>query len=135
MKSKLILMLLALLGFSACDSSDMDGTPPPMPMYAPPSVSFKVTGKVTNSAGAPINGIKVLSEPGMTETAPDGSYELTWKSFPSLTQHVTFLDQDGVENGGDFEVQRVNLDLTPSDKDGFEKKLDVSLELTNSNSI
>ena len=55
--------LLGALGFSSCDflniggGKDMYGCP--VVMYGQPTVQFRATGKVTDRAGKPIEGIRV----------------------------------------------------------------------------
>lgn len=138
MKTKLIILLLGLLGFSACNNQDMYGTPEP-PMYAPPpplELRLNVSGKVTDTEGAPIKGIVVTSDAGkVTESTADGSYYITQTNEngdPSgQNMNLTFTDIDGPDNGGEFTTKSMENILTEADRvsdNEYTKTLDVTLE-------
>lgn len=138
MKTKLIVLLLGLLGFSACNNQDMYGTPEP-PMYAPPpplELRLNVSGKVTDAEGTPIKGISVMSDAGQTiNTTADGSYYITQTNENSdlsgQNMNLTFTDIDGPDNGGEFATKSVKNMLTEADRvsdNEYTKTLDVTLE-------
>lgn len=109
---KLIYLLLGLLGFTACEESEMCE-------YGTPTVDFTVKGRVTDTQGKPIKGIVVSSKDvyGLDAvTGEDGHFAT--KTIPAVGIHGTllFTDIDGVENGGEFETLTVDLNTLPETK-------------------
>lgn len=102
--------LLSLLGFSSCDS---EGGDEPC-LYGTPRATYNIKGKVIDTDGKPINGIKVqagemydeygepLIEPVYTNE--DGEYTTTIQDayMPVSALEMVFEDVDGEENGGVF---------------------------------
>lgn len=136
MKQKLLILLLGLLGVGCGNNDSPDDLP--MPEYGSPHADYRVSGKVTDSAGVPIPGIEVSQWEGYTAavTDADGNYlvdEADFWSFPSLT----FTDPDGPENGGEFEEKTVPVEFTEADRiepgagwygGKFAKTVDVTLD-------
>lgn len=99
MKNKLLILLLGLLGFSACE---------PRMEYGSPYSTFKISGKVVDAQSAPIKGIVVRFTPYITTTtADDGSYALGGEHPYDPRYDLTFTDEDGPDNGGEFETKEI----------------------------
>ena len=101
---------LAALGFTSCNGWGGQSVE-----YGTPTVSYHVTGHVTDEAGNPIPGIKVKvvdpydfdraanGKPDSTFTDAEGKY--VSKQHRSVTIDeaiVTMTDEDGDANGGTF---------------------------------
>lgn len=116
-KKRLSLLALALLGFAtACDKE----TDPPLVMYGTPRADFRAQGKVTDSEGNPIKGIRVRSQEDGGKgilTAEDGGYDISGSMFPGHVQ-LTFTDIDGPDNGGEFTERAVDVKFTQDDRTG-----------------
>jgi putative lipoprotein (rSAM/lipoprotein system) len=96
---KLIYLLLGLLGFTACEESEMCE-------YGTPTVDFTVKGRVTDKTGNPIKGIAVESEHKWTSTGRDGRFYIS--GIRECTDAIYFRDGDGEANGGEFaELRKV----------------------------
>lgn len=104
-------MLLSLLGFStACDEIIEGGG---VCMYGTPNADYKVSGKVNDKDGKPVEGIRVATEwerkaeesnfairRDTVYTDANGHYSSAFKDFPNLKKvTVTFEDIDGEKNG------------------------------------
>lgn len=137
MKTKLIVLLLGLLGLSACNNQDMYGTLEPM--YGSPNpweAKLNVSGKVTDTEGAPIKGIVVTSDAGkVTESTVDGRYYMTQTNengdLSGQNINLTFTDIDGPDNGGELTTKSVKNILTEADRvsdNEYTKTLDITLE-------
>ena len=88
-------------------------------MYGTPVVEFSVKGIVVDADSNPIPNIEV-SHPETFETvrtAEDGAFEFKSEciGFEMYTTKLTFTDIDGEENGGDFETEEVEVELTQTD--------------------
>lgn len=129
-KNWLIISLAGLLGINlSCVGREEYGTP---------EAEFNVKGKVSDSEGNPISGIKV--EMGWTAgtTDTDGKYSLKTVDFPAMpkTYTVSFHDIDSIENGlfADDSVGVVfeRSDLSGGDGHWYEgsatKTVDITLE-------
>lgn len=113
---KLIYFLMALLGFGAagCEESAAE--------YGCPNVNFRVTARVVDEAGEPIEGIRV----GIYHEEWDGGYACgdfedrtgytdyqgcidAYGSPFSVPEKLVFEDVDGEANGGEFETQIIDV--------------------------
>lgn len=110
--------LLALLGFAGITTSCVHLRCE----YGSPYADFIVSGKVVDQKGNPIKDIVVT--PGLSErdgitfyspydtlhTKADGSFYKKWRQDGFWHDEKLYLkDEDGPENGGDFELLRYNL--------------------------
>ena len=101
---KFIKFLLLCLGFkslTACDTDIWNETPE----YGTPYAEYEVKGRVSDSEGTPISGIKVsMGEEGSLDsvavTDADGRFHVI---------HIQFTDIDGEAGGGLFEEQTVTV--------------------------
>ena len=106
---KLIYFLLALLGVS-CDTG--------MVMYGVPHISFSLKARVVDEAGNPIQGIEVRTKEGDYFTDRTGvsdylgNIDAHGGFWPGHQYEVVFYDNDGPQNGGEFEA----LEMDISDK-------------------
>lgn len=149
---RLIYFLMTLLGFGAigCDSGMG------MVEYGCPNVNFRVTARVVDEAGKPIEGIRV----GIYQERWDGGYEcedfedrtgytdyrgyIDARSSPfSVPKKLLIEDVDGEANGGEFEHQIINVvDFTQTEEGdgnwyggGYEVHIgDVTMKLKATNS-
>lgn len=113
---KLIYFLMALVGFGAagCEESAAE--------YGCPNVNFRVTARVVDEAGEPIEGIRV----GIYHEEWDGGYVCgdfenrtgytdyqgcidAYGSPFSVPEKLVFEDVDGEANGGEFETQIIDV--------------------------
>ena len=130
MKNRLILMLLAALGFAtACGDSDNTSQRPDkgddeqdpiidLPVaYGCPWVTYSVKGRVANDAGEPVKGIDVGLEHdnhdiGTFTTNENGEFVIeqgsTFDINPNGKEILVFTDIDGEENGS-YETQEVEV--------------------------
>ncbi len=100
--NKLILVLLAFLGFS-CDSDD------PGVEYGMPSADFKLTGNIIDKVTeANLNNIQVIFSDAASSTYNfdttysdvNGNYEVNVNAWPTSTAFMVQInDPDGAENG------------------------------------
>lgn len=124
--------VLALLGFAGCENW---GDSPVE--YGMPSVDYRVIGEVTDEAGKPLSGIRVIVKDKYLLNK-DGDYEHTYNhegdtvytdskgSFKSAKirssaiydQRVVFDDVDGEANGGEFR----SVDMSIKDLDSKQIK-------------
>lgn len=110
-------VLLSLLGFSSCNKNEIDDPGNNICLYGTPTTHYIIKGKVTDTDGKPINGVKVeadaahddyrrpLTEPVYTDEK--GEYSANGVGISSDGQgnillEVTFEDVDGEANGGTF---------------------------------
>ncbi len=124
LKKSFSYFILGLLGFStACHQTlVMYGTPPP--------IDTRVSGKVTDVDGNPIQGIQVGGYNRTVLTSADGSYEISGESFQTI--RLIFTDIDGPDNGGEFAGQSFTGTFTEADRTGdrsFERTgIDVTMQ-------
>ncbi len=104
MKNRFVLLLLALLGFSGCKKESPDA-------YGCPYSTYKIGGRVTDTAGNPIANIFVqrYRNDGGTRTDAEGAYLLTGQDHWSVDS-LFFADTDGPENGGRFARKAVKIE-------------------------
>lgn len=108
MKNRLLLSLLAILGFSGCsDGDDIIDTPD---MYGVPMADFLFKGELQDAEGNPIQGVDVEIKyyESMTSEA-DGSFSSTFAGWPINDYTMIFTDVDGEENGGEFQTKEIEL--------------------------
>lgn len=109
-------VLLSLLGFSSCSKNEIDDPGKMICLYGVPTTHYILKGKVTDTDGKPINGVKVevneaydderrhlegpvyTDEKGEYSTAPG----VTFDAQGSVLLEATFEDVDGEANGGAF---------------------------------
>lgn len=109
--------LLALLGFagiySSCDTNHHNFAPE----YGMPSADFIVSGKVVDPNGNPLKDIVIecgahvnqqgeiyhVNSRDTVHTKADGSFEKAWNGFSRYADKLYLIDEDGPENGGEFE--------------------------------
>lgn len=123
MKNKFLAGLLAALGFSSCspfaDHEGGDDNGGGMVMYGVIRTSFVVKGKVTDTAGKPIEGIRVVLRPALeeyyTHTPNDTLYTSSAGTFVTNDWPedlpggyvVEAKDVDGAENGSYKSAERM----------------------------
>ncbi|MBQ8493171.1 MAG: radical SAM-associated putative lipoprotein [Alistipes sp.] len=119
---RLIYLLMAMLGFGLSSCSEIFSDNPPfndddvVAEYGVPHVIFRVSARVVDEAGTPIEGICLVvgQEPAAeynssySDSSGDVSLE-TWL-WPGTQNKVQFVDTDGEANGGEFET--LELDIT-----------------------
>lgn len=100
MKNKLIYAILSLLGLTMACSKDDNGTEC---MYGTPTATFSVKGRVTDTEGKPLEGIRINIVETSTFTDAQGRFDFTnasstnWDDNPY--KKMEFLDVDGEKNG------------------------------------
>lgn len=138
MKTRWFLMLLSLLGMSACDDNEL-----PDPMYGCPHGDYIVRGTVSDPEGNPIPEIRIVGGENNSLASADeaGRYEIAM-SLPYDYDSLRAEDVDGELNGGLFvtqsfpEIEFTDRDRTaPGDNNWymgrFEKRIDLTLERQN----
>lgn len=117
---KLVLFLLALLGFSSVYSQNEENRP--MMKYGVPRAAFHLKGKVTNAKGRPVKDAQVTvknEENGSSDvfiTDRKGKFEYNATIFPKeFTFQVEVADVDGKKNKGDFETQTKEVKINKED--------------------
>ena len=109
-------VLLSLLGFSSCNKNEIDD--PNICLYGTPTTHYIIKGKVTDTDGKPINGVKVeandtygdrhrplTDEPVYTDEKGEYSanaWGISSDGQGNILLEVTFEDVDGEANGGTF---------------------------------
>lgn len=108
---RLIYFIMALLGFGAvsCDRHMME--------YGCPTADYRVSARVVDNDGNPIEGIEVTGSyrPEIGVSDADGNVYVEYLDISHLYEMI-FRDVDGEENGGEFE----DVELTWED---FRRKL------------
>ena len=137
---KIILSLLAIFGFAACE---------PMAEYGTPSADFIIKGTLTDSiSSTSVPNIRIIRGDYATYSYPlfdtiytdaTGKYKMSVNSFPveSPTFHLKVDDVDGTQNVGDFQSKTVEVVFISSDwiekKSGWyagkaQKTVDIKLK-------
>ena len=105
-------MCLGFKSLTACDTDIWNETPE----YGTPYAEYEVKGRVSDSEGTPISGIKVsMGEEGSLDsvavTDADGRFHVIHGTFPfrDNTFDIQFTDIDGEAGGGLFEEQTVTV--------------------------
>ena len=111
---KLIYILLALLGFGCEEAKELGPSE-----YGVPHVTFSLKARVVDEKGNPIQGIEARTKKGdyfddRTGVSNylgniDAHVNYIW---PGTQYEVVFYDNDGPQNGGEFEA----LEMDISDK-------------------
>lgn len=87
-----------------------------------PYMLFEVQGKVMDTAGNPLAGIRVSSGTSDVQTTnANGTFVFYGRSVPTLLVVLTFEDKDGENNGGEFSNLSMEIavnEKTPGSKDG-----------------
>jgi putative lipoprotein (rSAM/lipoprotein system) len=87
-----------------------------------PYMLFEVHGKVMDTAGNPLAGIRVSSGTSDVQTTnANGTFVFYGRSVPTLLVVLTFEDKDGENNGGEFSNLSMEIavnEKTPGSKDG-----------------
>ena len=129
--------LLSLLGFSSCGNQVEE--------YGTPHADFKVTGRVTDEAGEPLSGIRVVqtnlksdfpSPYDTVYTASDGSFVREYSLFPADSVYIHMKIEDTAEpsiyESDSIAVGFAKGDLKGADGSWFlgaaEKVIDVKLK-------
>lgn len=123
-------MLASLLGFApACEvfnGPDMYGSPP----VDGDRIFFRVQGTVTDDRGVPIPNIEVSNRHGnTTRTAHNGSFDFSGSNF-SFKTDLVFIDDDGLDNGGQFEKVIFPIEFTEADRTGEDSFEQADLTFT-----
>lgn len=111
-------VLLSLLGFSSCNKNEIDDPGNNICLYGTPTTHYIIKGKVTDTNGKPINGVKVeandtyddrrrplTDEPVYTDEKGEYSanaWGISSDGQGNILLEVTFEDVDGEANGGTF---------------------------------
>ncbi len=111
-------VLLSLLGFSSCNKNEIDDPGNNICLYGTPTTHYIIKGKVTDTDGKPINGVKVeandtyddrrrplTDEPVYTDEKGEYSanaWGISSDGQGNILLEVTFEDVDGEANGGTF---------------------------------
>lgn len=108
---RFLLYLLSLLGFglSSCAGGNLDA-------YGVPHISFRLTARVIDEAGEPIEGIEAQckDEERFDDRTGVSNYLGVIEAkasymHPGAQYEVTFIDPDGEANGGEFESLRLDI--------------------------
>lgn len=123
--------VLAMLGFTGCENA-WNGSE----MYGTPSVDYRVIGEVTDEAGKPLQGIRVIVKDKSIDRIDDdwtkyyhegdtvytdakGSFKSAKiRSIAIYQQRIVFDDVDGEANGGEFR----SVDMSIKDLDSKQIK-------------
>lgn len=128
--------VVTLLGFSSCGENIFNGGEV-ICEYGMPTVDYRVKGEVTDEAGKPLSGIRVIVKDKYLHSK-DGDYKHTYnhegdtvytdakgafqsakiKSGSLYQQRVVFDDVDGEANGGEFS----SVDMSINDLDSKQIK-------------
>lgn len=103
---KLYRWLLAAMGFAtaatSCDNIQEIIDNNAVCLYGVPTMDYVVTGKVQNQAGEPVKGIELSPSENpyvTTKSAQDGTFSLSFQTFPDTSVTISVKDVDGPENG------------------------------------
>lgn len=106
MTQKIIMALLALLGFSACSKEETVLRDE----YGCPYVDFHVSGRVVDTESNPVQGI-IVGTPMLRDMAvsdADGRFAID-QHGGDLPDMLLFTDMDGEKNGGEFSLKEVEV--------------------------
>ena len=120
-------LLLAVLGIGGCSAiEEVDNRM--IAAYGVPTATYHVKGKVTDEQGNPIPDIEVSfygvyygstgTPPGIDpfnvklKTNSQGNYLLEELHYPYPKVRIQFEDKDGPANGGEFESETTQVDMT-----------------------
>lgn len=106
---KLIYFLMTLMGFGFTNCEDNPFAQEDA--YGCPYVTFRMTARVVDEAGNPIEGIGVgYPYVGICAYSDANGYVEVDKTITRAPKEVSFIDEDGEANGGEFET--LQLDIT-----------------------
>lgn len=105
---RLIYFLMALVGFgfTGCEDSPFAQED----AYGCPYVTFRMTARVVDSEGRPIEGISVgFSDVGTCAYSDaEGGVDIV-KTIGRVPKEVAFIDKDGAENGGEYATLTLDI--------------------------
>ncbi len=122
MKSRFLLSVMALLGVSSCVKPSENN----LCMYGTPIEDFVFKGKLTDAEGNPIKGIavQVKTQDAVTSNE-DGTFSSEFSDFISGHHSVTFTDEDGIANGGEFATKRIDVSWEDAEEQGDKEVYDL----------
>ena len=84
------------------------------PEYGVPMAEYRIDGRVEDNLGQPLTGIEVDFQNQLEYSDASGNWAITTHAFYPCDPEcrVIFRDIDGVDNGGEFTEQTINLNLT-----------------------
>lgn len=131
--NKLILVFLALLGFSC----SLDG-PDPVAEYGMPSADFKAYGSIIDESTLnKLSNVEVAMQGDTVYSDENGNYEIKTVNFPQSQMFtISFKDVDGSLNGvylpKDTVVDFSDIDFTNGDGAWYsgEKTKEINIKLT-----
>lgn len=108
---RLICFLLGLLGFGVSGCEKVFDAPAE---YGCPYINFRLSARVVDSEGNPIQGIRVIGDSGLFDVKTGYSDHLGNIDALSCSMHACpeilfFEDIDGELNGGDFTTLKVDV--------------------------
>ena len=105
---KLIYFLMTLMGFGFTNCEDNPFAQEDA--YGCPYVTFRMTARVVDEAGNPIEGIGVgYPYVGICAYSDANGYVEVDKTITRAPKEVSFIDEDGEANGGEFESLRLDI--------------------------
>lgn len=105
---KLIYFLMTLVGFgfTSCEDNPFAQED----AYGCPYVRFRMTARVVDEAGEPIEGIGVgFSDVGTCAYSDAGGYVVVEETITRVPKEVSFIDKDGAENGGEYATLKLDI--------------------------
>ena len=148
--------LLSFLGFSSCESPDEYGTPNPSAEYGTPHAEFAISGKVTDTEGNVLKGIRVVvpgvdhhqkatsgffpDYPVMTVevndtiyTKDNGSFEFSHFGFPTNDSINVRMKFEDISENANFETDSTKVTFFSSDLKGgngwYEGKAEKKIDI------
>ncbi len=155
LKNWLLMTAMGLLGMTACHSPKeaTKGTQPPLDpkdpvvepdarnfavMYGVPQMDFRLSGRVVDAEGRPVEGMQVVLVNQTIDISPDymqednphvqqylrsasdttdaeGRFEASVRDVPVESQRVIVRDIDG-EKGGSYQSQMLEVKFGPEDQ-------------------
>ena len=117
LKKTFFKILAFILGFLAtsCDLG-INNDPPIHVMYGIPTTEYKISGFVKDNQNTPIEGIEINFHFTSTYTNPDGSFSIDEELSSFHDSKLYAVDIDGTENGGEFQSEEFDLNLTETDE-------------------
>ena len=116
--SKWLFPMLGIGAVASCEDF------PPACEYGCPYMKYKVQGRVTDEENHPIPNIQILRADHADEdinlrTDAEGNFVYEGEDFPVDTMSLKFVDDDGIENGGQHTSVKKSVTLTQvSEGDG-----------------
>lgn len=136
--TRILSIICSVLGVTvvACNGDEPD-------MYGTPSADYEVKGMVTDTEGAPIEGINVqigfssnnlFENPQLSDitTNSEGKFDVEFSAFPAQRLYVNFVDKNGA-----YESKSDYVDVKFSGKsDGWYKgkaEVEINVKLSKLN--